>query len=60
MTMVVGVIVLIIAAATSAALVMRCQVNAFALILRTLISLFRLALCAAFCWLMLRAEQRIR
>lgn len=60
MTMVVGVTVLIIAAATSAALAMRYHVNEFSLIFRTFVSLMRLALCAAFCWLMLHAEQRIR
>lgn len=60
MTLVVGLIVLIVAAVTSAALVIRYRLNVFALIFRTLISLLRLALCAAFCWLMLRAEQRIR
>lgn len=60
MTLVAGAIVLIVAASTSAALVMRYRVHALALITHTSISLVRLALCAAFCWLMLRARQRPR
>lgn len=58
MTLVVGLIVLIGAACV--ALVMWRRSDALALIAHTGISLVRLALCAAFCWLMLRAQQRIR
>lgn len=58
MTLVVGLIVLIGAACV--ALVMWRRSGSIALIAHTGISLVRLALCAAFCWLMLRAQQRIR
>lgn len=58
MTLVVGLIVLIGAACV--ALVMWRRSDALPLSVHTGISLVRLALCAAFCWLMLRAQQRIR
>lgn len=60
MTLVVGLIVPIVAGATCVALVMLRRSGAIALIAHTGTSLVRLALCAAFCWLMLRAQQRIR
>jgi len=60
MTLVVGLIVLIVAAATCVALVMWYRAGALALIAHTFISLVRIALCAAFCWLMLRVQQRFR